>query len=556
VRIRPLVLCTLLLSLLAVAADAKEYSAERFDSRIEVTRGGTLRVTETVRLRFDDGTFTQFFREIPLGLNDGIDIVSATMDDNVMTAGEGAGHIEIRRASGVRVTWHFAPVSRSLHTFTLTYLVRGAVRQEADADLLAWRVMPSQHAYRIDAGTIDIDLPHALVSEPGIETHNGSFTVEVEDARVRVHASAVRENGWVEVRVRTPLGSIIDAPPAWQQRQVEIRAHASTWAAFAAVILFAGLALLFGVRQGYDAPPRDTPVMTASGTLPETLAPAVAGALLTNGSPHLEHAMASLFALADRGEITIEEQPRSFGQRNFILRRAVTRGSLSPYDQRALDLIFGAGHGPESSISLKKGRDRLQRRFGTFSAAVRADMTARGLMDEGRIATRRRFLAIGIGSFISAPVTLLLAGLFASGRFGAWPMLLPLALVVVAVTAFICYASHTPLSNDAVRRAQAWRAFRDYLREVSHDRGTAPADTTLRDWLPYVVAMGLAPSWATYMKRHQGVIPPWFRALANQDRSASFTSFVAMSGAGAGGGHHGGAGAGGAAGGGGSSGAH
>ena len=84
--IRPFVLCTFLLALLAGAADAKEYSADRFDSRIEVLRGGMLRVTETVRLRFIDGTFTQFTREIPRRMTDGIEIVSTSMDEGVLTA--------------------------------------------------------------------------------------------------------------------------------------------------------------------------------------------------------------------------------------------------------------------------------------------------------------------------------------------------------------------------------------------------------------------------------------------------------------------------------------
>lgn len=554
-RIRPLVFCTLLLSLLAAAADAKDYSAERFDSRIEVARGGMLRVTETVRLRFEDGPLTEFFREIPTRLTDGIDIVSAAMDENVLTAGEGPGHIQIRRTSRVRVTWRFAPVSHSSHVFTLTYLVRGAVQQDAGADVLAWRAIPTQHAYRIDAGTIEIDLPGGMIGEPVIETHNGSFTVDVEDARVRINASDVRANGWVEAHVRTPRGGIIDAPPAWQQREMQIRGHSSTWVVLAAVVLLAGLALLFGMRQGYDAPPRDVHVLTASGTLPEMLAPAVAGALLTNGSPHVEHAMAALFALADRGEVTIEEQPRSFGQHNFIVRRSATRSSLGPHDQRVLDLIFGAGDGAQSSISLSKGRGRLARRFGKFSAAVREEMTASGLMDEGRIAIRRRFLTIARGSFVIAALVTGLAGIFGGDQFGPWPMLIPLALVVVAITSLICYAAHTPLSNDAVRRAQSWRAFRAFLGGVAHDRGTAPSDATLREWLPYIVAMGLAPSWATDMKRHHGVVPRWFRALASEDSGSSFASLVAISGSGHGGGHHGAAGAGAAAGG-GASGAH
>lgn len=77
VKMRSVLMCALLLGILAGPAAANDYAAERFDSRIEARRGGTLRVTETVRLRFASGTFTHFYREIPTRLTDGIEIVSA-----------------------------------------------------------------------------------------------------------------------------------------------------------------------------------------------------------------------------------------------------------------------------------------------------------------------------------------------------------------------------------------------------------------------------------------------------------------------------------------------
>ncbi len=551
---RPLFFCTLLLSLFAQPARAKEYSAERFDSEVEVLRGGTLRVTETVRLRFEEGTFTEFFREIPTRMTDGIDVVSAAMDGAVFTRGEGPGQVDVRSRSRVRVTWRFPPVSESSHVFTLSYVVRGAIRQEADADVLAWRAMPSQHRYRIGAGTTLITLPRAPSAEPRIETHNGSFTADVEDTRVRIEASDVRANGWVEAHVRAPRGSIIDGPPNWQRRALQVRSDSSTWIVLSGLVLVGGLVVLFGVRQGYEVPPRDIPAGAPSGAIPEALAPAIAGALLTNGSPQTEHAMATLFALAERGEITIEEQPRSFGQSSFAVTRSGTGRALVPHESRLLEILFGAGSRAEASISLSRGRGRLVRHFGRFRAAVREEMASAGLLDEGRMSVRRRFRRVALGSFIAAAAAACLAGFLATDRFGQWPMLVPLACAVVGLAALISYAAHTPLSNDAARRLQSWRAFRAHLRNIAKDSGAPVSEASLRQWLPYVVAAGLAASWATYIKRHRGLAPPWFRALGNNDNSAAaFATFVNTGGSGAGGG--GTAGGGGMAAGGGASGA-
>ena len=157
--LRRVLLCAVLLAAFTGVAHAKDYSAERFDARIELLRGGALRVTERVLVRFESGTFTQFDREIPGRLTDGIEVVSASMDGAVLPAGEGPGQVQIRKSSRTRITWRFPKVSGSSHLFELTYIVRGVVRQADDADVVAWRALPGQHAYRIASSTIDIALP-------------------------------------------------------------------------------------------------------------------------------------------------------------------------------------------------------------------------------------------------------------------------------------------------------------------------------------------------------------------------------------------------------------
>ena len=314
-------------------------------------------------------------------------------------------------------------------------------------------------------------------------------------------------------------------------------------------MLIGGVTLLFGVRQGYDVPARDDTGVTARPALPDTLPPALAGALIANGKPRLEHAMAALFSLADRGEVTIEEQPRSLGQRSFVVARVEGGRPLAEHERRALDIIFTGRHGVETSVGLGKARGRLTRHFTTFSTALDGEMVAAGLIDEGRAAVRRRFFKIGLILVLAACVAVL--GLaFMVATYGAWPMLIPLAVAGVGVIAFVCHSAHTPLSNTGVHRAEQWRAFRRYLRDVVRDRETSPADATMRQWLPFAVAIGLAPAWATYLKKRRGGAPRWFRAVTDGDSGQAFAAFVGVGGAGHGSGAHGTSGGGGAAGGG------
>lgn len=526
------------------AAEARTYSAQRYDSRVEVLRGGTIRVTETVTLRFEEGTFSQFYRMIPTRRTDGVEIVSASMDGRVMPTGDGPGHVEISGSSRVRVTWRFAPVSNASHSFELTYIVRGAVRQEDDADVFAWRILPTEHAYRIASSTTEILLPAQPVSPPKIDARRvDDSTVDVDGAHVRIDAAAIRANGWLEAWVRLPRGSAIDTPPGWQRRDVQVGQLSGRWIAAAGLVLLCGLAILFAVRQRYDAPPSDLLPGATWSTPPDTLPPALAGTLVTNGAPRIEHAMAAMFSLADRGELRIDEQPRRLGQAQFAITRTSTGRPLAPFEQRLLDIIFTERQDVASSVGLAKARTRLMRQFRKFSKELEPALQSAGLLDEDRRKVRWRFVRVAVASLVAAGIASIVFPLFTE-RHGGWPMLIPAACATVALIAFICYGAHTPLSNDGVRRAQQWVRFRKYLRDVARDREASPGDADARRLLPFAVALGVAPAWSAYLKRHRLAAPTWFRAASDaRDHSGvAFAAFVATGGSGSGGGGHGGGG--------------
>src|SRR5688500_11423691 len=156
---------TVLLCLTAIPAAAKEYRAGRFDARVEIQKGGALRVTETVVFTFVDGTFREVFRTIPTRRTDGVEFVSASMDGVLMPPGTAAGQVDVRRKNGLRVTWHFPPTSGSTHTFELSYIARGVVRYEEDHERLEWVALPREHGYTIDESRVDVIAPAAPLRE-------------------------------------------------------------------------------------------------------------------------------------------------------------------------------------------------------------------------------------------------------------------------------------------------------------------------------------------------------------------------------------------------------
>ena len=535
-----------LLVVAPVAVQAKEYTAERFDSRVEVLKGGSLRVTETIVVRFEKGTFTFFFRTVPTRLTDGVDFISATMDGQPLPTGEGPGQVEVRRKNGLRVEWHFPPVSSSTHTFEVTYIARGVARATDDGDVIAWRALPSEHEYRIESSRVEIVLPSTPTDPPAVDVRRvGNLTETHTDARVVASASTIGRNGWLEIATRLPKGSVVDVAPQWLQRQLRYREYRSPALIASAVVALVGLVILFGIRQNYDSPPRDPrPSRSFSGP-PEMVPPAIAGALVTNGRPQLEHAMGSLFGLAAQGAIAIHEEPRGrFRQRMFTIARGRPSRPPAAHEQALLEEVFSVKAAAEGQVALDTARRHLVRHFSKFKTAVINEMTQAGLFDSGRRQVRRRYTALGASLLVVAGLAFVPIGALID-RTGPWLFAIPVTLAILGLTSLICAAAHTPLSNEGVRRADEWRAYQKQLREVSKNAAQPEIVTGLRslsDLLPFAVALGLAAAWSRIFKDRGTQLPAWFHAASSHDPNTGFAAFVGHGGAGMGGGA-GGAGA-------------
>ena len=532
----------------AQPAAAKSYSADRFDSVVRVLADGSLDVTETVVFRFIDGTFKEVFREVPVRRTDGVEIVRAEIDGQTMPFGDELGTVSVKQTNGrMRVVWRFRPVERVTRTFVLNYRVRGVVRQEGDADVLVWRTTPNEHAYRIESSTARFELPVQPRRAPGVTTRKtGSHHVSASGNLVEISTEKIAANGWVDAGFRFPAGSVARVPPRWQQRAAEIDASAPKWIVAGMLVFASGLILVIFWRQAYDAPP---PEPVSSGMdfqqPPDDLNPGLSGVLAANGGAALEHAMASIFALADRGVLAIEEEPRGMlGSRNFEITRRAGAGPLLPHQERILDVIFRDRSGNSQKVSLLKARGRLTSRWSQVAKAFREELRVAGFLDEARWSLRRRYQLAAvwfmvIAGIVSVPVIALI------GRFGPWPLFIPAALLAVGLASLIVSSTITMLSNEGVRRARRWRDYRKYLRMVAGGKKSAVGGS-LAQVLPYAVALGLASAWAKFLKTQPQLAPPWFRALpTSATDSAAFVAFVAYGGAGASSGGHGAAGGGG-----------
>jgi hypothetical protein len=424
----------------------------------------------------------------------------------------------------MKLRWRFPATSSSTHTFVVRYLVTGAVAEEARGDVLTWRAPFGQHSWRVESSTVAYELPSGLSGTTLVDTRRASG-VKTEEAGsvVRVTSGNIKSDGWTQATLVLPSRSIVEVAPSWQRLAEQRARYSTTWLGAAGLVFLAGLIPLFALRQGFDrAPHTDTaPVSTVSA--PDGLAPVLAGAVIARGQVSLEHAAAALFELAERGVIRVDETRRgSFGSRAYELSRTGSRPLLAPHEATALDVAFGRNH--DTSVSLSKARTRLASHLRPFGRAVHSEMEAQGLFNRDRQATRKAYLKVA-GALFGLGVISIAAWPLMMRTYGAWPLVVPAALTAAAVVALILHGTSTPLSNDAIRRARSWKAYKDHLKSLAKEPGGVPLAS---DALPYAIAFGLGGDWSKRLKAHPVPSPAWFHS---EEGGPAYGSFIGNAGA-------------------------
>lgn len=545
-RVALVLLACFLAPSLAAAAGPGDYSARRFDVNATVLAGGHLDVTETITFHFQSGTFKKIWREISTSRTAGVEIIEAWMDGTPVTRAEGPGHIVISGRNKIRVEWQFAPTGPSTHTFALRYIARGVAYGDAGQDVVRWRFLPSEHRYRIDASRITIAGPVSPSGAPAVESrHVGGVSSSQSGTGIEILATGIRRDGSVVAELHYPSGSVFTDLPDWRQRQLAAAALAPTWAIAAGGLFVVGILVLLITRQGYAVPGFDAGDRTTHTEPPEALPAALAAALVAKGRASGFQSVATLLDLADRGVLTVRELPRKLGTPQYELSQVPGTHDLDDHEAEALSIAFS---GSGDDVPMSKARARLARSAKRFSNAVTGDLAERGLLDPLRKVVHDRLTAVSV-------VMLLAAGAGAIGvatlipRYEGWPFLLPLALALAGIVGLVMAAATTSLSDTGLMQGARWRGFKRHLKELADAHDDRGAASVRSRWIVYGIALGLAPQWSRYLKKHPGAAPSWFVAGASEDASGAFAAFVgssaaSTSSAGAGGGAAGGGGSG------------
>ena len=507
---------------------AKEHVAERYDIDANVRADGSLVIEETIAFRFTGGEYTYVNREIPADQTDGVEVLGAAMDGRELAWGDEEGQLEVEyRRRAVRVRWHFAPTRDRTHVFTLRYRLVGVVRNTGGEDWFAWQPFPERFDYTINAGSVRLSwMPGARLRRQA-HTEGPVTSVSPSDTGfVATVANYRQRDDDVVLTARFEPGDFTSPEPQWQRDAQHADQMSTSFFAAAAMITAAtilALLLLFLKHK------RDRSGSLGAGQTvaarPAARPPAPAGSIrdgrVSVGAPQL---LATIFDLAGRGAITIEEQPRAgiLKTPRFLVRRAGAV-ALAPHEQLVLDGLFRKESSPRLDLALRS----MQGQLGKFGKAVKAELAEAGLIDAERADAARALtisaavviaFAFGIGAVIAS----------LNMRLGDASLLVPAAFLWSGLMMLIVGVSFSTLSARGWSAAARWNAYAKHLKDQAREGRLPSTPDEVSRTLPFAVALGAGPAWYKAMKKMpDAAVPPWLATLGQGGGHAAYTALLA-----------------------------
>jgi len=530
------VLVALCLTIGVAQAQEKAYSAARFDVEVIVEEGGSLLVTETVVFDFVGGPFTYVFRELPTDHTDGVEILSASVDGVPYGTGTSAGQVEIEGGDPLRVTWHMEATSNAARTFVLTYRAQGVVRQEANADVLLWQALPDEYEYAIGQSITAVHYPSfaALTAEP--QVYAGEAQIERQPGMITFRAADLPPNSPLVIGLSFTPGSLVSAPPAWQTaeqaatvRRAEQQAQIPYWLALTALAVTA-VAGAFMVYWRRNNPPRLVSKQTIYSP-PGDLKPGVAGAIVAeSASPSWANALGTLFDLADRGVLRIEElaEKKWYRSHSFEIRLAQRPSGLLPHEEELLNLLFVSKKGQTEAVTLSELDQKVtSSAWDKYKNALQAEIKQAGFLSVERKQVRRVYFVLGGIMIVAGAGGLFLAAIL-SDMLGFGPLLLAGGILLLGVVGVIMGAAFSPLSDVGAETAVAYKAFAQHLKNVTKGKEAVGAPQMFERYLPYAASFGLLEQWAKHFeKAGWNHVPSYFHVLSTTGDN-QMGAFIAM----------------------------
>ena len=484
---------------------------ERFDSTIEVSADGSIRVEEHIVPRFT-GTWNGIFRTIPIeyrspqGLNYTLRLNIASVTDD-----EGRSlKYESSRERHYRKLKIWVPgATNTTKTVKVTYSVSNGLRFFDEHDELYWNVTGDEWEVPIESASAQVTLP-AGVSGVRATAFRGAYgSTEQSDVTIEESGVSVRTTRGLGMRegLTVVVGwnpGVVHRPTATERT---VDAVYSNLPLAIPPLVFFGMFRLWR-RRGRD--PELSPITTQYEP-PPSMTPAELGTLI-DGKPDMRDITSTIVDLAVRGYLHITEtkDERLFGllsSKDYTFTLKKTRNewtSLKPHERELLDALFSG----DTSVTLSDLKNKFYKHLPGLRNGLYGNLVSDGLYT-GRPDRVRSMYVIG------GVVLGLLVG-FGSATFMAWLGMQPAAGIIAGILSgliVVMFGWFMPSRTvQGTRQLERVLGFREFLSRVESDRldRTVKTPEMFEKFLPFAMALGVEDNWA---KAFEGIYrepPSWY----------------------------------------------
>ena len=514
----------------------EEWTIDSFHSDITVQGDGQVKVVEDIAVVFNSLKHG-IFRDIPYqyvfedGHNGYVEIVLlGVLQDGIAVRHKESmqnGYLDIKIGDPNKTI-------NGPHSYTITYLVKGALQRFENNDELFWDATGDAWEVPIATASVSVHLPSDdLLDSICFQGVYGSTTqcqTNPKDTRTVDFFSTAPlypgeglsiVMGFTKGMVPLLTGS---PPPTFIDR---LTTRQNLLGFFLPFLLILVLTPLLWWRKGRDPQLPTHNTVVAEFTPPDKLTPAQLGVLMDERADTLD-VTATIVDLATRGYLTIKEEPKKwlFGNTNYILtKKGKTTEGLFSYEQELLKRLFETGNSVSVADLKRKFYDDLKE----VKKLLYEDVVDKGLFAQDPEKIRNKYL---IGSII---ILIASVFLFVQGTSHELFLLAAISAGIFLATVLLLFFSRS-MSRRTAKGAELYRRARGYELFVSkaetYRQQFFEKKNMFNEVLPYAIVFGLTQKFAQAMK-DMGVTPQvsgWyyssrpFNAVAFENNISGFSS--------------------------------
>jgi len=521
VLMKKIIVLLLILSSVSIIL-AKNYRALKIQSYHEIEHENIIRINEQILFSFGKWGSNWVDRSIFFKNIDKLEVQNASIESKEIPFGTGVDRAQV---SDNTVKWTFQKAKKAKKTFGLEYLLKGAIYQDDDADIIQYTILPSKHSYEIDSVDVVIDyskfkgdlIAHQIVA--------GKAFISLDEKLMRIkNKGIIKKDESIELLLRFNKGTIINENPKWYQLRLRSRKLLLLYSIGGIVfILFSSIyALLIYKKNNMSFKPNKKDLNRLENSTDE-LTPIEAAYLLNISFPdaqYLHYIGSLLISLISKKylNIVINKLKKGYG---FDL-QVSAETNPDEYETIFLDSLNN-----KKNHNLKQSLNFASLKLFAILKIVRKKLVEKETISSQLVKNRFKYTMIGIIVTVLGVLSILPLVLFFD-YLTVSSLILTFSIIVGGIILIIGAQSISPLTAKGVYLSQNVYYHKRHIEDLLAKEYNSDIHQYMLSQLPYIFAYKNQFDWYEKIKLHDYSVPKWFEVSEDNIAENPFFCFKKM----------------------------